>query len=115
MGKNTNRIRRRPFLFVFASHVNSGKNRINSSEPIVLFVSKAFFRFSSVPGSDFLSSVYRPKVARAGNTAPLEEMLHPRQSVGNNKSYLTGPRFELRFPALETNALPLDLLAGYSL
>ena len=50
---------------------------------------------------------------RPGDTAtPDEEMSQRWQAVGNTVSDLTGPRFKLRPPVPETNALPLDQLPG---
>ena len=45
---------------------------------------------------------------RPGNIAPLEELSLQWQAVGNTVSNLTGPRFNPRPPAPETNALPLE-------
>ena len=47
-----------------------------------------------------------------GNTAPFEETSQRWRAVGNTASDLTGPRFKPQPPATETNALPLDQLAG---
>ena len=51
---------------------------------------------------------------RPGNTVPFEEMSQWWRAVGNTVSDLTGPRFEPRPTAPETNALLLDQLAGLS-
>ena len=56
---------------------------------------------------------YLRVIAPAGNTAPFE-MSQRWRAVGKAVSDLTCPsvRFDLRPPAPETNALPLDQLAG---
>ena len=48
----------------------------------------------------------------SGNTAPFEEISHWWRAVGNTVFNLTGPRFNLKPPASETNALLLDQLAA---
>ena len=49
---------------------------------------------------------------RPGNTAPLVEMSQRWRAVDKTVSDSTGRDLNLRLPASETNALPLDLLAG---
>ena len=49
---------------------------------------------------------------RVGRTALFKEIFQRWRTVGNSVFDCTGPRFEPQTSAPETNALPLDLLAG---
>ena len=48
----------------------------------------------------------------SGNTALFEEISQRWRAVGSTESGLTARDLNLRPPTLETNALPLDQLAG---
>ena len=56
---------------------------------------------------------YLQVIVPTGNIAPLEEMLQWWRAIGNTVSIWRARGLNLRPPALETNALPLDQLAGY--
>ena len=63
-------------------------------------------------GSRSVDLIHISALFRQGSTAPFEEVLQRWRVVGNTLFNFTGPKFEPQTPAPETNALPLDQLAG---